>query len=151
MLNNISIEGAKIIFRNFSGEPGKFNAKGVRSFCVLLDADLADQLSADGWNVKVLRPIDSDDEPQPYLQVSVKYDVKPPRVVVITSKKKTLLDEDTVGSLDWAEIQNVDLIITPYEWEVNGKHGVKAYLKSLYVTIVEDEFEEKYRDLDGDF
>lgn len=151
MLNNISIEGAKIIFRNFSGEPGKFNAKGVRSFCVLLDTEFANQLMDDGWNVKYLTPREVGDEPQAYLQVSVKYDYKPPRVVVITSRKKTLLDEDTVGTLDWAEIQNVDLIITPYEWEVNGKHGIKAYLKSLYVTIVEDEFEDKYKDLEGDF
>ena len=146
-MQNLEIESARIVFRNFSGEEGRFNAKGDRNFCVLLDRRDADILSKDGWNIKYLHPRDDNEEPQPYLSVKVNYNNIPPKVVLITSRGKTILDEESVGSLDWAELENVDLVIRPYNWSVNGKSGVKAYLKSGYFTIVEDKFESKYYDL----
>lgn len=146
----ISIENAKICFRNFAGKESKFNSAGRRNFCVLIDHKTAEELKADGWNVKYLRPREDGDDPQPYLQVSVAFGDYPPKVVLIAGGKKTELNEETVSSLDYAEIENVDLIIRPYTWEVNGKGGIKAYLKTMYVTIVEDEFEKKYRNLESE-
>ncbi len=63
---------------------------------------------------------------------------------MITSTSRTHLDESSVPVLDWAEIQTADLIARAYEWEVNGKSGIKAYLQSLFVTIEEDALERKY-------
>lgn len=143
----VLMEDARIIFRNFAGREGMYNREGDRNFAVLLDNETADALAKDGWNVKMLAARDDDEEDQPYLQVSVNFKGRPPRVVMITSRGRTTLHEDEVELLDWADIRTVDLIINPYEWAVNGKTGIKAYLKSLFATIEEDELEKKYSDI----
>lgn len=145
--DNIRIEGARIGFRNFSGEEGRFNPKGRRNFCVFLEEDIAKDMEKEGWNVKWLQPREEGDEPQAYLQIKVVFGKIPPKIVLVTMRGKTRLDEDTVNILDWAEIQNVDLVIRPYNWEVNGNTGVSAYIKTMYVTLREDEFESKYYDV----
>lgn len=144
---NIAIENARIIFRNFAGEASQFNARGDRNFCVLIDNDAAPALANDGWNIRYLKPKDPDEQPQAYLKVKVNFGQVPPTVLLITAKNKKRLTEDNIDVLDWAELKQVDLIIRPYNWEVNGKSGVKAYLKSGYFTIMEDEFASKYEDL----
>lgn len=146
-LQPVVLENCRIIFRNFSGEEGRFNNKGDRNFNVLLDDETAEAMLADGWKIKYLQPREEGDQPQARLEVAVKFGKVPPRIILITSRGKTPLDESMVNILDWAEIETVDMIVRPYEWEVNGKTGVKAYLKSIYVTIREDELEKKYLDV----
>jgi hypothetical protein len=146
--NSVVMEGVRIIFRNFAGKEGKYNREGDRNFGVLLDDDIAEAMAKDGWNVKWLKPRDEDDKEQAYLTVAVNFKGRPPRVVMVTSRGRTPLGEEDVEVLDWADISNVDMIVRPYEWAVNGKTGIKAYLKSIFVTINEDELELKYADVD---
>lgn len=148
--NTVLMEGVNIIFRNFSGKEGQFNREGDRNFAVLLDDETATAMTEDNWNVKWLNPRDEEEaeHPRAYLPVSVNFKGRPPRIVLITSRGRTNLDENGVEILDWADIINVDLIVRPYEWNVNGKTGIKAYLQSLYITIEEDALERKYNALD---
>jgi hypothetical protein len=144
---NLTVENAKIRFRNFSGKEGRFNPAGQRNFCVFLDTPIAKKLESDGWNIRWLTPRDPEDEKQGYIQVSVSYKNMPPKIVMISNKSQTTLDENSVNVLDWAEIHYVDLIIRPYNWEVNNKTGTKAYVKSMYITLVDDDLAAKYRDV----
>ena len=149
--NNIKIEGARLIFKNFQGKGSTYNREGDRSFGVLLDEELVNDIEADGWNVKRLKPREDDPEQycQPWLSVKVRFDPFPPTVVLISSKGKIKLNEETIGQLDWSIIKNVDLIIRPYNYPaMQGRPaGVAAYLKTMYVTISEDELAEKYADI----
>lgn len=145
---NITIEKAQIFKRNFSGkEIPPYNPEGKRNFCVFISKELAESLKSDGWNVKFLKAREEGDEERAYLPVAVTFDYMPPKIVFVTSKNKSVMGEDDISMLDYAELENVDLIIRPYNYDFNGKQGVKAYLKSGYFTHSEDDLDKKYADL----
>lgn len=147
---NAVLENVELMFRNFAGRGDNYNREGDRNFAVRLDQGIAEAMAADGWNIKLLKPREDDgpnDPRQAYLQVSVSYKVRAPQIYLVTSRNRTLLTEDMVSLLDEVEIINADLSINPYEWEVNGNFGVKAYLSKAYITIQEDALDAKYDDL----
>ena len=145
----IVMEDVRIMFRNFSGKGNRYNREGSRNFCVVIPEENYDDFSEPGWNIRELKPRDEGDEPLKYTQITVNYLNSPPKIVLVSGKKKTILDEESVGILDWADITHVDLIINPYLWEINGATGIKGYVKTMYVTVYEDEFESRYYD-DGE-
>lgn len=147
MVGNIVIRDAKLLNTNFAGKERGINPEGKRNFCVYLDTDLAEELAADGWNVKPGTAYHDGEEPRPFLPVAVSFDPYPPKVYMVTSKHKIKLNEDTIAELDDSEFEKVDLIIRPYSYTVGNKSGVKAYLKSMYATIVEDELDLEYSDI----
>ena len=142
MVNNITIEGTKLIFRNFAGNPDNYNKTGgLRTTGVLIPNEEAEALKEEGWNIKYLKPRDEQDEPQAFLTVKCKFGKIQPNIFICTERGTTRLDEETVQSIDYAEIRDVDIIIRPYEYEPGN---ISAYIKSLYVNIIEDEFAAKY-------
>lgn len=140
----LSIENAKIIFRNFEGREDRFNRAGNRNFAVVIeDKEEALALINDDWNLKVLKPRNPEDSIAYYLPVTVNMEGNV-SIKLVTNKNINTLDDESVSTLDYIEIESADLIIRPYDWEVNGKTGRKAYLKTAYITMMEDEFADKY-------
>jgi hypothetical protein len=154
--STVTLENVDIFYLNFEGKEGQYNKEGDRNFALGLTEDVAAEMMADGWNVKRTKvreeelAEDPDAVGRPWLPIAVEFRKgKPPKVVMITSRGKTVLHEDTIALLDSADIQNADVIFAASNWEVNGNTGVKAYLRTLFVTIEEDELERKYADLDN--
>lgn len=153
---NIIVRNAKIGWRNFSGRERSVNgrvvnAEGIRGFTMFLDEEQGKELEELGWNIRWREPREEMETPA-HLSIAVRFNSYGPKIVLVTSHGRTILDEDTVGQLDYAEIKNVKLEVNPRYWEANGHSGIKAYLKTMYVEIAEDPFEGDYAgsDTDGD-
>ena len=145
----LQIDDARIIYRNFSGAPSKFNREGDRNFAVIIpDQDMADALIKENWHVKIKPPREDGDDPFMYLPVKVKFNDRGPAVYLVSGKARNNLNEETVGMLDDIDILSVDLDIRPFDWDVNGKQGRTAYLQAIHVTQRIDRFAERYADED---
>lgn len=141
---NRTLEDVTIAFRNFAGKEDKYNREGDRNFAILLEPDLAYEMEQEGWNVKYLKEREEGDGQQAYLQVAVGYKLRPPKIGMVTSRGLTYLGEDQVEMLDWVDIETADVTLNPYEWSVNDKSGIKAYLLSLFIKIEEDYLQLKW-------
>ena len=143
--NILQIDDARIIFRNFSGAPSKFNREGDRNFAVIIpEQEIADALIAEGWNVKIKPTREDGDTPFMYLPVKIKFNDRGPRVYLKSGSNIIRLDEESISCLDNVDIISVDLDIRPYDWNVNGMEGRTAYLQSIQVTQEVDRFYDQY-------
>ena len=159
--NNLLIRNARLIYRNFEGVGTDFNSPGDRNFCVIIDKELADRLSAEGWNIKISKPHpeDPDYEQFFFFKVQLTYRDKktglpkryPPEIYMINSTGKHLLNENTVKVLDKKRIIKTDLTVSPWTYEDRRTHEprVSAYVKELYATVDESELEREYSSYDG--
>jgi hypothetical protein len=148
----VIMEDAQIVFRNFTGREGMYNREGDRNFCVILPEDIALAMREDGWNIKQLKTRQDGTPGDYYVQVSVGFKGRPPRLVLISSKGRVEISQSECDLLDWVDIARADLIIRPYHWTMreNTPHetsGIKAYLKTLFIHMNEDYLELKYSDV----
>lgn len=142
----LQIEDARIIYRNFAGIGSKYNRDGDRNFAVIIpNQEIADELIADGWAVKIKPPRDEDESPFMYLPVKVKFNNRGPAAYVKSGNSVQRLNKDTIGMLDEIDIQSVDMDLRAYDWEVNGKTGRSAYLQAINVIQNIDRFGAQYQ------
>ncbi len=143
-----TFEDADILWPNFSGAKDTFNAEGDRNFNLRITEVEAEELAKVGWNVKCkpARPDDPDAGERCVLKIKVKFENKPPKIVMIGSKtrSRTELHAGIAGLVDSAEIEKCDLSFVPYFWDVNGSIGVSAYLRTMYLVVVEDDLDKKW-------
>ena len=137
----LQVNDARIIYRNFKGEGGKYNREGDRNFAMVIpNQELADELISRGWNVKIKAPREEGDDPFMYLPIKVKFNDHGPRIYLTAGNHTNCLEEDRVAMLDDIDIRSVDLDIRPYDWEVTGKTGRTAYLQAMEVNQEIDRF-----------
>lgn len=136
---SIRIDDTRFIFAtNFAGDPNKdkYRSQTRKGNIVIPDADFAQELADRGFNVKVTRPKEGEEEgfePEYFVSVIVRYGPNKrrwPKIYVVTNGRRTLLDEDTVGDLDDMWIKNVNVILNPNEYE-EGKYTL--YVDIMYV------------------
>ena len=163
--NVLEINDARIIFRNFRGEGGKFNKEGDRNFALMIAGgtlddgkkvmeltaeEMADALLNDvnrfgtGWNVKIKALKEEGDAPFIYLPVKVKFNDRGPAIYLRSGKNQVKLTEEIVAMLDDIDILTVDMDIRPYDDEINGKPFRSAYLQSICVTQEIDRFAARF-------
>ncbi len=149
-VNDINITEGQIAYSNFAGRPTQFNPNGgVRTVTFVIPNDIADQLKADGWNIRE-QVINDDGEVRYLLESKLTFrtrEGKPrdPKIFIVRDDGLVHVTEDTVDTLDRADILSVDAVIGPSYWEWGGKKGIAAYINSMYVTIKENPIDEKYR------
>lgn len=146
----LTVFDARILFRNFAGEERQFNSEGDRNFSLVLEPERAQRLLAEGWRVKQLKPREEGEEGDYHLKVKLNYKKgQPPKVVMITSRGKTDLGADEVAMLDAADIKKVDVVVNGWHSDMAGG-GYSGFLKTMYVTINEDELEMLYAGIGAD-
>lgn len=153
-------------FRNFEGRKSEYNAMGEKEFGVIIeDAELAQQMAADNWNVKTLTNRDgreylygikTDGEDLHWIKIKVKYHTNkgeptiPPTIKIRTANNEVNYGEDDLKELDTADLMDVDLKINISKRIINGKPITTGYLSLMRATLIDDNYWFGSRDNGGD-
>ena len=154
-LPNLELEGAEYMFRpNFEGRKERYNKEGNRYFNVKIPMEYAESLQRDGWNIKWSKPSAAHPNPEehvsePYLEVTVGFEFRPPTIILIKDNRPVPVTETTVKLLESTEFKNIDMVIRARYYDIDGSTGYKAYLKEFYGTVEMSDLARKYAFLDG--
>lgn len=146
------IKDANIMYPNFSGaekrnQDGRVvNSKGNRNFCIRIGNDnVIAELKKAGWKIKPERG--EEDAINYIMPISINLNPKSGNAPVfkqILSDNSTVVVNPNDGSIDnWDCVAIAENRITVVPWKnMNGE--LVAYLKTLYVKVEADEFEDEF-------
>ena len=148
----ISIENTRFIFKtNFSGDPARdtYGSDARRANIIISDPQQAEELLAEGFNVKQTKPRDDDEnfEPTYFVAINVNYDSSwPPKIYLVSGDAEPVpLDEESIDILDKIYVINVNAVLNPYHNQKTGRCSL--YVRTMYVEqdVEDDPFAMKYR------
>ena len=146
----ILLDDVKVMWPNFAGEGGQYNAEGKRNFVVFLTPEMAEDFGRQGYNIKYLKPRDEDEgPPQAFVKINVNFESRnPPEIFLVNSKGKRQVTKHEAMILDWATYRRTDMVVTRYQrqWP-DGRTTVTMYLQTFYGFLQEDELRERYNDI----
>ena len=127
------LEDNELIFRNLSGRPTEVNKKGgVMTFAIAFknyraefpdDIALAcDQMSTEGWNIRVSEK--GVQGSHPYIPGAA-YDFDTQRVYRLT-------------------LHDISVELSPRRWDDNGTERIKAFLATMWAVAEPNPYEERY-------
>ena len=141
------IDDAVLRFHNFAGAQTEYNARGNRNIDVVLpDKDMAVAMGEKGWNVKIRKPRNEDEDPYYTLNVKINMESRwPPKIFQVNRSQQVQYDAEMVDGLDDVNMQDIGIVINGSEWE-NDRfgHGIKAYLDQMYFRVKPGVFGHKY-------
>lgn len=140
---NISIEGARVRYRDLSGKPSDYNKNGQRNITIELDMEDALALQELGLNVRFPEVGPDGDERAPLLKIIVS---KFSKVFRVNSERQTMreLREDELSDLQAYRLRNVDLTFYPRDYEIGKRKITSAYLSKGFFDVEETYFDKKY-------
>ena len=152
-----SIEDVKFVYRtNFAGEERPpFDEAGDRYFNAAIPSDeVAQQMAADGWNVKWTKPgkaaadeVVAEFVPEPYIVVALGFKFRAPQIILIRDGRPSVITEKNVALLDSTEFETVDVVVRARHWEGPQGSGYKAWLAEFYGTVNLSDMGKKYAHL----
>lgn len=152
----IYLEDTKFIYRtNFAGDPSKdkYGNGARRGNIIIPTQEQAEKIKELGIAVKETKPRDGEEAgfvPTYYMPVIINYTSesgrnRPPKVYLVSGNYgPVLLDEESVGQIDYIYVVGVDATIEIAYLPKYDRHA--AYVRTMYVRqdVDEDPFATKY-------
>lgn len=154
---NVVVKNACIMFTNFAGEKDRFNL-GKPQFNLVLTKEAADDLRADGWNVRVMPALEEGGEPTYMTNINVSFSNdgrRDPTIKLYSSldgkKACRRLTAETLGILDDIRLERISLHIGSFNYD-GDRYTMKGYLHEFQAVQKAERttFDDDYADYQED-